>query len=103
VVASERWAAAAVEEAEGRLGGFAGLSLLQAILAALGEPVLNGAGVADFFAGDAGDHHDLLLSRSGRLAHRQREQVEQGIEIGLLAQLLQADPVHVLQERLQKA
>ena len=45
---------------------------------------------------------DLL--RAGRqLAlrpHRQGEQVEQGIKIRLLAQLLQADPVHLAQEHL---
>jgi hypothetical protein len=35
--------AAAVEEAEGHLGGFLGFSVLQALLTTLGEPVLNGA------------------------------------------------------------
>jgi hypothetical protein len=33
-----------------------------ALLATLSKSVLNDAGVADFFAGDAGDHHELLLS-----------------------------------------
>ena len=33
---------------------------------------------------------------------RQGEQVEEGIEVGLLAQLLQVDPVHLLEEHLQQ-
>ena len=102
---------------------------MAALLAALGQPVLYRPGMADLFSGDAGDHHDLLLGelgeplhkhrqhnrleiraagedllRAGRqLAlrpHRQGEQIEQGIEIRLLAQLLQADPVHFVQEHL---
>ena len=54
-------AAEAVEEAEGHLGGFSGLALLAAFLAALGKPVLYRPGVADFFSGDAGNHHDFYL------------------------------------------
>jgi hypothetical protein len=33
---------------------------LQAFLAALRQPVLDSPGVADFFSGDTGDHHDFL-------------------------------------------
>jgi hypothetical protein len=33
--------------------------------------------------------------------NRQREQVEQGIEIGLLGKLLQTEPNHAIDKRLQ--
>ena len=58
-------AAAAVEEAEGHRSCFLlaafGFALLAAFLAALGQPVLYSPGMADLFAGDAGNHHDLFL------------------------------------------
>ena len=102
-----------------------------ALLAALSKPVLYRPGVADLLKGKAGDHHDLLrteereplsqhrqhnrvqiraagedlLTAGGQLAlgsQRQGEQVQQRIEIWLLAQLLQADPVHFLQNCLQQ-
>jgi hypothetical protein len=41
-------------------------------------------------------HQDLL-----RAGHRQREQGEQRIEFGLLAQLLEAEPDHAIKEGLQ--
>ena len=98
-----------------------------ALLAALSKPVLYRPGVADLLNGKAGDHHDLLrteereplsqhrqhnrvqiraagedlLTAGGQLAlgsQRQGEQVQQRIEIWLLAQLLQADPVHLRQK-----
>ena len=95
---------------------------MQAFLAALRQPILYRPGVADLFSGDTGNHHDLsvlqetavvssgnrctslgstTVSRSG--PHRQGEQVEQGVEVGLLAQLLKADPVHLLQNCLQQS
>jgi hypothetical protein len=73
--------------------------------------------VADLFSGDAGYHHDLrlgeirapgqnLLTASCQFAlrpHRQGEQVEQGVEVGLLAQLFKAEPHHLLiQKHLQR-
>ena len=125
-------AAAAVELAEGH-GHFALLAaFLAAFLAALGQPVLHQPGVAHLLAGDLGDLHQLILAvlrkalpqhrkhnraqirspghnlaavgRQFRLrADRQREQVEQRIEIRLLAELLEADPVHLLQHRPQQS
>jgi len=41
---------------------------------------------------------DLQLSLR---PHRQREQIEQGVEIGMLAQLLQAQPNHAINKYLQ--
>jgi hypothetical protein len=71
--------------------GHGGLAFLAAfgfaLLATLSKPVLNGAGVAYFFARDAGNRHDLLLSRSGRLAHRQGEQIQERIELEQLQRL----------------
>ena len=131
VVASLRGPQRRLRRPEGH-GRFAHLAaLLAALLATFGKPVLHRPGMADLFAGDAGDHHDLLLAQLGKslnqhrqhnrfqiraagedllaarrqLAlgpHRQREQVEQGVEVGLLAKRLQADPVHLLEELSQQ-
>lgn len=47
--------------AEGH-GRFAFLAaFLAALLASLGQPVLYRPGMADFFSGDTGDHHDFFL------------------------------------------
>ena len=48
-------------------------ALLQAFLAALRQPVLYRPGVADLFAGDAGDHHDLFLAELGKPLHQHRQ------------------------------
>ena len=85
----------------------------QALLAALGKPVLYSPGMADFFSGNAGNQHDLILGElrkslnqhrqhnrfqirpSGQnlltagcqfafRPHRQGQQVQQRIEVGLL-------------------
>jgi hypothetical protein len=40
-------------------------------LAAFGKPVLSGPGVADLFAGDPGNHHDLLRQHPGSLQRRE--------------------------------
>jgi hypothetical protein len=36
------------------------------------------------------------------MQHRQREQVEQRIELDLLAKLLQADPEHLIDHQLEQ-
>ena len=96
-----------------------------ALFAALSEPVLHGPRVADLLAGNAGDHHDLLLGEFRKPLHQHRkhnraqirpagqdlagtalelalgpgwqgEQVEQRVKIGLTAELFQAQPAHLL-------
>jgi len=39
----------------------------QALLAALGKPVLYRPGMADLFSGNAGNHHDLILGEFRKL------------------------------------
>lgn len=51
----------AVEEADGHLQFASGFTFLQALLTALGKPVLNCAGVVGFVAWDAGDCQELLF------------------------------------------
>ena len=107
-----------------------GLALLPAFLSAFCNPLLRGAGVAQLLSWDGDDLHDGLASEMGKPFHkdsengraqirtllqdplgagtqlsqrpyRQCEQVEQGIEIGLLTKLLQAQPHHPIKECLQ--
>ena len=99
-------------------------------MAAFCNPLLRGAGVAQLLSWDGDDLHDGLASEMGKPFHkdsengraqirtllqdplgagtqlsqrpyRQCEQVEQGIEIGLLTKLLQAQPHHPIKECLQ--
>ena len=51
-------------------------ALFAALFTALSEPVLHGPRVADLLAGNAGDHHDLLLGEFREPLHQQQISVE---------------------------
>jgi hypothetical protein len=123
-------AAATVEQAVGDGSGLGGAATGFALQSAFFDPILGETGVAQVIGGEIDQGHDFLASEMGKPTpqdrengfdkigprfqdpiggaadvgfgqHRQRQQAEQRIKPWLLAELLEAEPVHTGKKRLQ--